>query len=117
MNITRAILELRAEYAQSGYNPIDINSGLCDQFANEIAEIGFHNCVAVWGNDLSIEYWSENLWVYCDDGLEHFANIHCFIMYNGKFYDSETPQGCDYPDQLLCYQRNMDLLYCKNEDF
>lgn len=108
MNITRAILKLRIKYAiKFRLSPIGINNGRCMDFAAEIAKQGFGQ--DVWGCDLSIEWWSEIIQPFEND-LCDFAEIHCFIMYDGKFYDSETPQGCNYPDQLLCYQRNIDML-------
>jgi len=111
MNITRAILELRIKYAaEDKLNPAAINSGNCKDFAAEIAAMGFGE--SVWGDDLAIEYWSKMVQDLCGEWnfAGYFSSIHCFIMYDGKFYDSETPQGCNYPDQLLCYQRNMNLL-------
>ena len=108
MNITRAILKLRIKYAvKFKLSPANINSGSCMDFAAEIAKQGFGQ--DVWGSDLAIDWWSEIIQPFEDD-MEYFSSIHCFIMYGGKFYDSETPQGCDYPDDLPCYQRNMDLL-------
>ena len=107
MSITQAILKLRIEYAKRfRINPTQINGGMCMDFAREIAEQGFGE--DVWGSEISIIYWTGAIQIMNDAEFEYFADYHCFIEYKGKFYDSETPQGCDYPDQLLCYQRNID---------
>lgn len=114
MGIAQAILELRIEYTHKFNIPVfEINNGMCMKFAADIANMGFGK--DVWGDDLLVEFWSDYVQSFYDDSFfddfaRYFSSIHCFIMYNGKFYDSETPQGCDYPDQLPCYQRNIDLL-------
>ena len=114
MNITRAILELRIRYAAVyKLRPAEINSGRCMDFARDIAKQGFGD--DIWGSTIPIDYWSDEVQQIGDDA-EYFMDIHCLIYYKGKFYDSETPQGCDCPDQLPCYQRNIDLLnVCESE--
>ena len=111
MNITRAILELRIKYAaEDKQSPSDINSGWCSEFADDIAEQGFG--IAVWGGDLLWESWSEIMQSLHHADFQYIVDCHCFIYYEHKYYDSECPQGCDYPDQLPCYQRNTEpLLY------
>lgn len=110
MGITQAILKLRIEYAQRGHSPKDINGGLCADFADDIiSRFGLSDGVAVWGEEVPVKHWSSYV-QKIQDWFSHFAICHCFIWYRGKFYDSETPQGCDYPDQLLCYQRNINYL-------
>ena len=115
MNITQAILKLRIQYAiRLKLHPADINAGLCMDFAAKIAKQGFGD--DIWGNEVPIEYWTDAVQAVGRYEAEYFMEIHCFIYYDGKFYDSETPQGCDYPDDLLCYQRNMDLLNIADSD-
>lgn len=105
MNITRAILELRIDYAEiHGYNPIEINGGSCMVFAAEIANMGFGQ--AVWGDSLDMDLYSDNV-QQIENWLECYAYGHCFIWYGGKFYDSECPQGCDYPDDLPFFKRRL----------
>jgi len=106
MNITKAILELITKY---GLTPFDINDGNCDSFANDITDMGFGQ--AIWGDDLDMDLWSLDV-QHIDDWLGCFGAGHCFIWYNGKFYDSECPQGCDYPDYLPIYQRNIKYFCC-----
>ena len=109
MSITKAILNLRIIYARRHkMRPAEINSGLCMDFADNIAGQGFG--ISIWGSEVPYKYWSDAVLQAADYEFDYFIDIHCFIYYDGKFYDSETPQGCDYPDDLLCYQRNMDLL-------
>lgn len=109
MNITQVILKLRIQYAMRfNISPAEINSGRCMGFAHDIAKQGFGD--DVWGSEVPIEYWSDNIQTIGRYDTEYFMDIHCFIYYEGKFYDSECPQGCDCPDDLPCYQRNMDLL-------
>ena len=111
MNITRAILLLRIKYAKRyGYNPTKINSGSCMNFADDIVDMGFHDCQAVWGDTLHWDLWSDKVRDLIDF-LEYFASGHCFIWYDGRFYDSECPQGCNYPDGLPFYQRS--IAYCE----
>jgi len=111
MGITQAILRLRADYARDfGLSPAGINGGECMNFAADIARKGFGE--DIWGDDLDYDYfWSEDMQAFGFWFAQSFMSIHCFIMYEGKFYDSETPQGCDYADDLPCYQRNIDMLY------
>lgn len=112
MGITQAILKLRIKYtAKFNVSIAGINCGLCSTFADDIAKQGFG--IAVWGGDLLGELWSDIMLGLCDSDFEYIADCHCFIYYEGKFYDSECPQGCDYPDQLLCYQRNLQPYLCE----
>ena len=80
MGITQAILRLRCIYAkQYDATPQDVNGGLCEDFAGDIVNMGFGNVI-----------WS---------------GAHCFVLYNGKYFDSECPQGCNHPDKLPFYLR------------
>lgn len=83
--------------------------GRCMDFAVDIMNQGFGE--DIWGHKLGIEYWSDAVQAAPQHRAMNFRGIHCFIYYEGKFYDSETPQGCNYPDELLCYQRFEYLLY------
>lgn len=118
MGITQAILKLRAEYAKHyKISPAEINLGRCMDFAREIAIMGFGE--DMWGHDIEFDiFWSDKIQkLVADDiiddiySISEFTSIHCFIFYKNKFYDSETPQGCNYADDLLCYQRNINYLF------
>jgi len=108
-NITQRILKLRIAYAkQYEVRPYEINNGQCEDFAYDLSHYGFGE--PIWGDELaSFECWSAEIKEY-PDWFSHSAPIHCFTRYHGKYYDSECPQGCDYPDQLPCYQREKHFL-------
>ena len=82
-------------------------------FAADIMNQGFGD--NVWGHQLDIEYWSEHVQVVGEIDAEYFMSMHCFILYEGKFYDSEMPQGCNYPDDLPCYKR-LEYAYLRSEE-
>ena len=112
MNITRAILLLRIDYAeQYQYKPSEINDGSCCLLAETIANMGFGE--AIWGDSLGMGLYSDSV-QHIADWLECYAYGHCFIWYDGKFYDSECPQGCNYPDDLPFFKRR--LLFKFEED-
>jgi len=82
-NITEAIERLvelyAAEYDVDAYHT---NCGQCEDFANDIVEL-FPEAVAEWGDGL------------CDaDEVDQYM-YHCILLYQGKFYDSEHPQGVE----------------------
>lgn len=111
MGIAQAILRLRADYAkQENLSPYQINSGRCDEFAETLKMTGFG--IAVWGSQISIENWSpfvqDVVEAGCLENFDYFADCHCLTFYHGKYYDSECSQGCEYPDQLPIYQRNLE---------
>jgi len=89
-------------------SPAGINSGLCDEFANIIEiEAGFGK--AVWGDKLPKGDWSSDV-QRLEGWFTTFAPHHCFIVYEGRYYDSECPEGCEYPDELPHYQRQIDFI-------
>jgi len=111
MGIAQAILKLRAEYAnEDGISPYTINNGQCDEFAETLEIMGFG--VAIWGSQIPIESWSllmqEIVEIGIMDDFDWFADCHCFTFYREKYYGSECPQGCEHPDQLPIYQRNLE---------
>jgi len=109
MGITQAILRLRIEYTHKfNISPAEINLGRCMDFAADIMNQGFGD--DKWGHTLDIEDWSEFVQAVGGFDADEFTSLHCFIIYEGKYYDSECPQGCNYPDQLPCYQRYLYLL-------
>lgn len=105
LDITQVIKDQCAVYNEvENVTPQEINNGMCEDFANDIAHIGFG--IAIWGGNVPLELWSKlacriKVW------FSHFADGHCFIMFNDKFYDSECPQGCNHPDNLPFYQRQL----------
>jgi hypothetical protein len=113
--ITQAILQLRIHYGEYGVRPDVINTGQCMDFAYEIARLGFGS--DVWGNEVLLENWSSEFQYIANGNLANYKLViqymecHCFIEYEGKYYDSECPQGCDYPDQLPCYVRLQEYYF------
>ena len=82
-----------------------INEGRCDRFAEIIVDSGFGE--AVWGDGLPRNAWSPAITDEMWDGhyRDNVAPYHCFIMYDGRYYDSESPDGVEWPDQLKCFVR------------
>ena len=111
-DITQAILLIRIDYATNEQmNPQQINNGICDDFAYKLEKMGFGE--AIWGDDVCPALWSSNVF-NLPDWFSHFVSGHCFLMGNDKkFYDSECPQGCNYPDELPYYQRQITQFYTK----
>jgi len=108
MNITEKIFELLPLFDME---PHEINEGSCSTFAAMLRDAGFGR--DVWGDDLDMDLWSDEI-QHIEYWLETYGMQHCFTWYEGKFYDSECPEGCEYPDQLPFYKRLID--YFKLQD-
>jgi len=89
-DITRHVLATRFP----GRLAKDINYGLCHKFAEyvlrEVNEEGFA-ASAIWGCDT-------------DPGLDALG-CHCFVIHEGRYYDSEALDGVDDPYDLPFYKR------------
>lgn len=106
MGITHAINLLCDRYFEDlDKTPEQINCGNCGCFADDLESFGFG--VAVWGDSLGYSCWTPGIENHNEDWFTHIAPGHCFIMYEGKFYDSECSEGCEYADQLPFYQRQI----------
>jgi len=108
LDITRVIKDQCKHYMVTyGVTPQEINDGMCGDFADDLEDIGFGR--PVWGDEL-VEHaelhWSPEV-LALGYWLEFHVAGHCFTMFNGRFYDSECPQGCDYVDELPFYQREL----------
>jgi len=104
MNITQTILQFRIKWcSELNCTPQQINTGNCEGFAAEIEERGFE--YATWGSEIPYEGWLNS----SQDWIDSFSGCHCFIDYNGRYYDSECPQGCIYPDDLPFYKRLKEI--------
>lgn len=90
-----------------GCDPMRINGGDCEAFAGLIEDQGFGE--AMWGDELYDYQWSgcARSW---DDWVGFFAPYHCFIRFEGRYYDSECPEGVFWPDDLPFYQRDKQYL-------
>jgi len=89
-SLPKRIRDLVLEY---GMHPYDINCGWCEDFANTVAD-EFEGARAEWGNK------AESLF---EQG--HKPYLHCYIVYEGAYYDSEEPEGVDSPVKLPLYYR------------
>lgn len=90
-------------------NPQQINNGMCEDFASDLEHIGFG--YVVWGDEcIGDDWWTLGV-LALPDWMSHFAPGHCFIVFDGKFYDSECPDGCDYVDELPFYQRELKYYF------
>lgn len=85
--ITQAIRQLVAEYERDGISAYEINNGRCNEFADEIVKM-VDGAEAEW---------------YDEVGEEKFC--HCYIKFNGKYYDSECPRGVASNTLLPYYAR------------
>lgn len=71
-----------------GTTAYSINSGLCEEFAHDVAAI-IPGAEALWGDEVADP---------AVDDLDTYA-YHCIVRYDGRFYDSEHPQGvADFRD-------------------
>lgn len=69
-----------------GLDSEDINHGCCDDFAGDISRT-VEGAEPVWDDELGGQ------------------GDHCLIVYRGRFYDSETPDGVDDFRELPHYNR------------
>jgi hypothetical protein len=110
LNITEAIKALVKEFT-SGVNShpsnaYDINNGLCDQFAFDIMK-KIEGSEYFWGDELEDEFWGmEKAHGIKRWGEEHGFG-HCFIVFEGRYYDSEAPEGVDHPKDLPFYIKRL----------
>lgn len=86
----------------------EINNGQCMDFAADLKNMEFGEVIwgcdlvrEVWGPEITDEIW-ETGWAY------NHRYGHCFTIYKGRYYDSESPDGVKWPEQLMCYQRFLD---------
>lgn len=66
-----------------GVTPYKINCGMCEDFANDVQDL-VPGAEGFWGDELTEPY--EDFYQY---------GYHHIIRYNGKYYDSQHPQGVD----------------------
>ena len=115
MNITEAINALVEQFladAEPGQYDTDnitinniryyINCGLCEEFAETICE-QIEGAEAWWGDGFDTEFWGIDVEYWVED----YAAYHKFIVYKGRYYDSEAPDGVDHPKDLPSYQKKV----------
>jgi hypothetical protein len=82
------IKELTKEYAKDGYTVSSINHGMCEEFAEEICR-RLSGAEAFWGDELATEQDAE------DEALMDELRYHKVVKFEGRYYDSEHPEGVD----------------------
>lgn len=97
-SIAEAIVRLRDDWvAECGYAcPCEINGGDCLTFADEVSKL-FQGAYAAWGHTVDPDL---------VDGSEH-----CVIVYKGRFYDSQCPEGVDKIEDIPFWARE-DFCTC-----
>jgi len=86
MVITEIIHKILEVYAiQHGVDAWHINCGQCEDFALDVIE--------AMGLDSFSMFWHDGMPDCTEEEAYTFA--HCFIRYDGRFYDSECPEGVD----------------------
>lgn len=78
-------------YDQSAY---EINCGNCEEFAADV--------IALYGQGELV--WHDNMPDCTPEESDWWA--HCFVMVDGRFYDSQTPDGVDHWRELPCFANN-----------
>lgn len=83
-----------------------INCGDCDKFAIELIRIWTgtdketDDAVVIWAEDLAGD----------EDLAEDLAGLHAFACIDGRYYDSECPEGVDDGRALPCLYRYFNRL-------
>ena len=90
-----AIEGLVKEFAANhDLNRQEINEGWCDVFAERLEDMGFGE--VLWGSEIPSGSWgpeiTNGVWPMWE---EYDSRTHCFIMHNGRYYDSESPDGVE----------------------
>lgn len=84
--ITKAIQYFLKAYDES---PYQINCGLCEEFATDVLKRLGHPYKDE--TDERCMLWHDNMPDCTEEEAAHWS--HCFIKWDGKFYDSECPEG------------------------
>ena len=95
--ITIEIRRMIKEYNKKCISPMLINSGYCYNFAMELKK-GFPRGRVIWGERHPELFVTD----VCPIG-------HCFFRYGNKYYDAESENGVNTPDELQYYQRILSL--------
>lgn len=79
-------------------DPVDVNNGNCEAFADLVAS-RVPGARVLWDWEAPSK----------TDPANDFAWVHCFIHYEGKFYDSECPDGVEDWTQLPLFVRHLAI--------
>ena len=77
-------------------HPYDINNGQCEEFAAAVKD-RLPEAEAIWADDLR----EKSMF----DGIDTWLDDHCFIRFQGRYYDAEEPEGVSSPDLLPFFWR------------
>ncbi len=94
-------IEAVAEVYETLYNqdPYEINCGNCEEFAADVIDalgmVEGDTITALWHDEMPDCTAQENVWW-----------SHKFIRFQGRYYDSECPEGVDEWRELPCFQNN-----------
>ena len=104
--ITRKIRRMLIQWGKRGYSATSINCGCCESFAWELEETFCRDENGKWNRKGKAIWGEDNPSLFKTDVD---PTGHCFFGYGDKFYDSESPEGVDTPDELKYYQRILNL--------
>jgi len=104
MDITTYIKATRDSFITNNLAPnaYEINNGLCEEFAMSVIGVGFG--IALWQDEL--DQVTPLTWGEVKEEIEGYCH-HCFILYNGKFYDAECPEGVTHPKDLPLFKKHI----------
>jgi hypothetical protein len=91
-----AIIEAVTEVYRDLYDqsPAEINCGNCEEFAHDVKDA--YGCgEPLWHDEMPDCSDSESVWW-----------AHKFLEVDGRFYDSECPEGVDNWRELPCFANN-----------
>jgi len=129
-----AILTLRDRWIKEGEAPsaYEINNGLCEDFAQAvIAELGGESetLSMYWGDEFTLDgyewdagllarHWPGSVPTHGLDwgDLRGFVPVHAWIIFEGRHYDAECPEGVDNLFELPLVRRGMEFLAAANAE-
>jgi hypothetical protein len=76
---------IRGIIREFGLPATEINAGFCEEFADRVAE-KLPGAVVVWDWEADEAEGMNRGWAWA----------HCFVRYEGKFYDAECPHGVEH---------------------
>ena len=100
LTITDAIVALvdlyEKLYRTDAYN---INCGMCEDFAYDVLDLigKGDDSFAAWGDELTGP----------DDDPDQYA-YHCIVVYKGRYYDSQHPEGVDDFRTISAFQGDQE---------
>lgn len=100
--ISKVIRNVLAEWKKEGFTPAGINESFCEDFAENVTYVFDEGVKITWGMDEVDRY----LGPIDLDAKAEVSLGHCFLLYKGKFFDSERPDGVGEFLDLPFFQRS-----------